>query len=120
MVADSFVSYQPGSDVTGTDTFTYRLVDANGNESDPATVTITLPGAGGDGSLKLSDDGTQGELPGDDYSFYINDTLPRTLDVLANDLGDGMTIVAVSKSVPDRRNCTDQLGWKVGYLYAAP
>ncbi|MGB1255822.1 MAG: Ig-like domain-containing protein [Thiolinea sp.] len=93
------VVYQPNNEAVGVDTFTYVLVDADGNVSNPATVTINLPGVtdgGGDSSMKLTDDGTQGEIPGDAYSFYSNDTVTRNLSVLDNDSGDGLEIIAIT------------------------
>ncbi|PIE00735.1 MAG: hypothetical protein CSA79_02545 [Thiothrix nivea] len=91
-ITDGHVLYKPHSGATGTDTFTYVLVDSKGNISDTATVTIDL-GAAPD--LQAIDDGTGGEQAGDVYSFYPNDTMPRSLNVLGNDIGQGLTIIEI-------------------------
>ncbi len=81
------------------------MVDKDGQVSDPVTVTITLPddnssgNSGGSCALSPKDDGTVGDLPGDAYTFYPNDTMTRELDVLGNDQGCGLTIVDIV-SVP--------------------
>jgi hypothetical protein len=40
--ADGFISYTPVLTFSGTETFTYTAIDANGEVSNPATVTITV------------------------------------------------------------------------------
>ncbi len=96
-VSGANVEYVPQSGATGTDTFTYALVDGDGLVSDPTTVTITLPSIPNPnpGGLEAIDDGTVGELIGDAYSIYPGDTMTRELDVLGNDVGDGLTIVEI-------------------------
>ncbi|MFD1629225.1 DUF7507 domain-containing protein [Pseudopedobacter beijingensis] len=42
--SDGTVTYKPNSGFTGTDTFTYRVKDQNGNYTNIATVTITVTG----------------------------------------------------------------------------
>ncbi|MEZ5534645.1 MAG: Ig-like domain-containing protein [Thiolinea sp.] len=96
-ITDGYVNYAPQDGATGTDTFSYALVDAEGNVSDAVTVTITLPedGGGTGGNLDAVDDGTVGEDRGDSYSFYPNDTMTRPLNVLGNDIGEGLTIIEI-------------------------
>lgn len=95
-VSGTSVEYVPQAGATGTDTFTYALVDSDGLVSDPVTVTITLPGgSSGTCALSAADDGTVGELVGDAYSIYPGDTVTRELDVLSNDQGCGLTIVEI-------------------------
>nr|CAA6809879.1 MAG: T1SS secreted agglutinin RTX [uncultured Thiotrichaceae bacterium] len=91
-VSGADVVYVPQAGATGTDTFTYALVDDDGLVSDPVTVTITLPVSGG---VDAIDDGTAGEVAGDTYSFYVGDTVTRELGVLSNDLGNGLQIVEI-------------------------
>ncbi len=87
--------YTPAAGFTGTDTFNYTITDNNGEKAS-ATVTVTVETQ----ALKVVDDGTQGEMVGDAYSFYTNDAMTRNLDVMANDMGDELTIVAIT--VPPR------------------
>jgi outer membrane protein OmpA-like peptidoglycan-associated protein len=93
-ITDGYVNYAPQDGATGTDTFTYVLVDSDGEVSEAVTVTIHL-GDDPVGGLDAIDDGTGGEQVGDIYSFYPNDTMTRSLNVLGNDIGEGLTIVEI-------------------------
>ncbi|PID34459.1 MAG: hypothetical protein CR976_00155, partial [Thiotrichales bacterium] len=94
VVSGTSVEYVPQSGATGTDTFTYALVDKDGQVSDPVTVTITLPddnssgNSGGSCALKP-------EPEDDTYTFHLNEVVTRKLDVLGNDEGCGLTIVGI-------------------------
>ncbi|HPE61283.1 MAG TPA: Ig-like domain-containing protein [Thiolinea sp.] len=89
--ADNRVVYTPIADETGTDTFTYLIKDASGNQSNQATVTITLPGV----------DGTNQEpqAVNDNVLTKVNTAL--TIDVLGNDSdpdGDALTVTAFDQT----------------------
>jgi outer membrane protein OmpA-like peptidoglycan-associated protein len=86
-VVGDHLEYTPAADYEGGDSLTYK-VTSNGQE-DTATVALNV-GTCADGSCGSLD-------VTDDYLLIdLNDTVTRTLDVLANDSGDGMEIVAVS------------------------
>lgn len=87
-------TYTPGKGFSGTDSFQYTIRDSRG-ATDTATVTINVAAEVPKPRIIVNDDGTQGEVPGDAYSFYSNDVQPRTLDVLANDSGDDLVIVEI-------------------------
>ncbi|MCP5404790.1 MAG: tandem-95 repeat protein [Pseudomonadaceae bacterium] len=80
------VTYTPANGFTGTDTFTYRVVDGCGAE-DVATVTITV--------------GTPPNTPPDatnDVATAVCDCAPVTINVLANDSdadGDTLTVTRI-------------------------
>lgn len=100
-VTGSQVKYKPTAVGSGqTDTFTYVLVDNDGRVSDPATVTIILSGTNTGGTFDAIDDGADGKEAIYNFTsadFSSNSIKPRTLTVLDNDIGSGLTIVAVTK-----------------------
>lgn len=77
-VSGNQLVYTPNAGFTGTDTFTYTIQDANGNQ-DTANVTVTV---GANGAPVLKDDAAQ-----------TTANTPVTVDVLANDTDpDGGTL----------------------------
>lgn len=84
-VVNNTLHYTPKTDYTGQDTLKYRLTDSRGYASE-ATVTLTIKPAVNNGLA----------LKNDYLLIDLNDTRTRTLNVLANDTGEGMTIVKVS------------------------
>ena len=96
-VSGAMVSYEPDS-TTGTDSFVYVLVDASGNVSPEATVTIELSNGSSSG-LDAVEDGADGKDA--EYNFtYANFsgmTTARTLHVLGNDIGEGLSIVSLTQ-----------------------
>ena len=77
-VVDGKVNYSAPANFIGVDTFTYTITDANGF-ADTATVTVTI---GGNTPAEAFDD-----------SFSINIDTETELDVLANDMSLGASIV---------------------------
>ncbi|HPY41758.1 MAG TPA: Ig-like domain-containing protein, partial [Thiolinea sp.] len=99
-VTGTTVTYKPKDKTSGTDTFTYVLVDADGVVSPSATVTITLSN-GGTTSLTFDaiDDGADGKdaLYNFTTADFSGSIVSRTLTVLDNDIGKGLSIVAVTQ-----------------------
>lgn len=87
---DGSFTYTPENDFVGTDTFTYRLTDNNGNVSDPATVTIQVGDTPNTPPVAVDDE----------YTTPLNTVL--TIDapgVIANDTdadGDVLTATLVT------------------------
>ncbi|MDO7086205.1 Ig-like domain-containing protein, partial [Pseudocolwellia sp. AS88] len=82
--SDGSFTYTPNADANGTDSFTYRLIDSNG-ESSEATVTFVTTAV-------------------NDIPVVLNDTVqtdedtPITINVLANDIdvdGDALNVISV-------------------------
>lgn len=85
-ISGNTVVYTPNANFSGVDKLTYRLTDSRGGTAE-TTVDITVSGTATSANL----------APVDDYLLIdLNDTVTRSLPVLANDAGDGLTIVAVS------------------------
>lgn len=100
-VTGTQVKYKPSAMGSGqTDRFTYVLVDNQGTVSDPATVTITLSSTDTGSSFDAVDDGVGGKEAIYNFTsaeFSAVNIKSRTLAVLENDLGSGLTIIAVTK-----------------------
>ncbi|MGH2532135.1 MAG: Ig-like domain-containing protein, partial [Thermomicrobiales bacterium] len=78
------ITYTPDAGFTGTDTFTYEITDDDG-DTDTATVTVTVtPDGAGEGPNAV-----------DDVVTTEQDTAV-TIDVLANDTGEGIELTGVS------------------------
>lgn len=96
----SILKYKPNAVGTGqTDTFTYVLVDNDGNVSDPATVTITLADSGSSSTFDAIDDGAGAKDTIYNFTsadFASANIKSRTLTVLDNDIGSNLQIVGVS------------------------
>lgn len=85
-VSGDRVVYTPAAGYTGADKLTYRLTDSRGYTTE-TDVNITVSSTINPGDLMLKND----------YLLIdLNDTVTRTLPVLANDTGDEMTIISVS------------------------
>ncbi|WML92445.1 Ig-like domain-containing protein [Thiothrix lacustris] len=85
-ISGNTMVYTPNANFSGVDKLTYRLTDSRGGTAE-TTVDITVSGTATSANL----------APVDDYLLIdLNDTVTRSLPVLANDAGDGLTIVAVS------------------------
>lgn len=83
-VSNNQLVYTPNVGYSGQDTLKYRLTDSRGYASE-ATVTLTVSAAPNNLTLK------------NDYLLIdLDDTRTRTLAVLGNDTGEGMTIIRVS------------------------
>ncbi len=99
-VTGSQVKYKPNAMGSGkTDSFTYVLVDNTGRVSAPATVTITMS-TDTSSNLDAIDDGAEGKDALYNFTsaeFSAVNIKSRTLTVLANDLGSGLKIIAVTK-----------------------
>ncbi|HIQ14262.1 MAG TPA: OmpA family protein [Leucothrix sp.] len=88
---------------TGTDTFTYTITDGSGN-SDTATVTVDVNGTGGGchtNCIKAEPDDT-----------ITDENQSVTIDVLANDAGEGLSIVSVDSPA---NGTTEQVGNSIKY-----
>lgn len=100
-VTTGTVKYKPTTVGSGeTDSFTYALVDADGMVSAPATVTITLSSTGTGINFDVVDDGADGKDSLYNFTsaeFASSNIKSRTLTVLDNDLGNELTIIAVTK-----------------------
>ncbi len=84
--AGSTLTYTPNANFTGTDSFKYVITDtANHEVTGTVTITVTPP------SIVAVDD------PATKEPLRLNDLVPRRVDVLANDTGDELEIVAVGK-----------------------
>ena len=120
-VADGLLTYTPFSSFAGADTFTYEVGDGiaepGANEQSIGTVTVVVSGAftnipnfggGGGGPLAGPPPDDDGDGDGDETAeFLTNDDLyietcdgDLTIDVLANDTGDGSTLTIASVGVP--------------------
>lgn len=85
-VVGQHLEYTPTTGYEGSDSLTYKVTTSSGKE-DTATVALNVGGCTSCAGLTLSDD----------YLLIdLNDTVTRTLDVLADDTGDEMQIIAVS------------------------
>lgn len=85
-VSGDRVVYTPAAGYTGADKLTYRLTDSRGYTTE-TDVNITVSSTTNPGNL----------APKNDYLLIdLNDTVTRTLPVLANDTGEEMTIISVS------------------------
>ncbi|MCF7889422.1 MAG: cadherin-like domain-containing protein, partial [Victivallales bacterium] len=79
---DSKVTYNPTEGYTGDDSFTYTIVDKNGKTSE-ATVDVTVKKA---------------QAPtAEDDSVFVHEGTAQTIDVLANDKGEGLTVNTVTR-----------------------
>ena len=81
-VVNNFVEYTPETDYKGGDSFTYKVTTNSGLDSS-AEVVLNV--------------GNAPKVWNDTVLIDLNDTDTRTLDVLANDTGDELQIVSVSK-----------------------
>ncbi len=81
------LTYTPKADFTGTDTFEYVITDTADHKV-TGTVTVTVKAPPPNTPMAVNDLATKLPIP-------LNDTTPKTLDVLANDNGEGLTIVAI-------------------------
>ena len=85
---DGTVTYTPYSDFNGTDTFTYRICDAEGRLCASAVVTVNVT-AVNDAPVAVDDSGTTPE------------DMPVTVKVLSNDSDvDGDTLVVTGVTQP--------------------
>ncbi|MGH2558896.1 MAG: Ig-like domain-containing protein, partial [Thermomicrobiales bacterium] len=80
------ITYTPDAGFTGIDTFTYEITDDDG-DTDAATVTVTVTADGGPG---------EGPNAVDDVVTTEENT-PVTIDVMANDTGDGIELTGTSE-----------------------
>ncbi|PID50241.1 MAG: hypothetical protein CR991_02460 [Proteobacteria bacterium] len=102
LISGSTLIYTPAADFVGTDTFTYIVKDGRGGESQgTVTVEVSASNTGNTQQLVLADDGLEAPVAGGEYAFYTNETTPRTLHVLENDVGEGMEIIKVTRPKPD-------------------
>ncbi|UOG92116.1 MAG: Ig-like domain-containing protein [Candidatus Thiothrix sulfatifontis] len=84
--AGNTLTYTPDANFTGTDSFKYVITDtANHQATGTVTITVTPP------SIVAVDD------PATKEPLALNDLVPRRVDVLANDTGEALEIVAVGK-----------------------
>lgn len=92
---DDFYRYAPPSGFIGVDKFKYRDIDPNGNESAPATVTITVQFVPRD---PIAVDNT--------YEFLVNSTATTNImDVMDNDvLGTGGAVRFLTQTPPTTAN----------------
>lgn len=112
-IVGSRVLYTPSPDFTGVDVFEYEITDGiadPGEEDAIATVFVAVGGAalagpppvgggGGGGTTPPPDEGGGGsEDPflSDDSAHLETCDAPAVIDVLGNDAGDGVTVLAVS------------------------
>jgi outer membrane protein OmpA-like peptidoglycan-associated protein len=101
--SQNIVMYKPDATAIGsgnTDTFTYVLVDNDGQVSDPATVSITFSSASTGGGFDAIDDGADGKDALYNFTtedFASNTIKSRTLTVLDNDAGTDLKIVSVTQ-----------------------
>ncbi len=108
------ILYTPTPDFTGVDVFEYEITDGIVEPGDPdaiATVFVAVGGAalagpppvggggGGGGTTPPPDDGGGEEDPPfltDDSAHLETCDAPAVIDVLGNDAGDGVTVLAVA------------------------
>ncbi len=87
VISGNNIVYTPsntcGKGNTGTDTFSYTISDGNGNTAS-ANVTVDVNGVKGDGSTNAEPD-----------DVTTHEGKPVTINVLANDAGTGLKIIAV-------------------------
>jgi len=78
--------YQPNTGFSGTEIFSYQAIDASGNTAS-ANITITVTASGG-GSNPVANNDTATVVAGEMV----------TIDVLANDTGNGIQLAAVDET----------------------
>jgi len=111
-VAGNGVLYTPNPKFTGVDVFSYEITDGEtepGEEDSIAEVFVAVGGAalagpppsggGGGGTPPGGEDpGGEGDPPflSDDSAHLDTCEAPAVIDVLANDAGDGITVLAIA------------------------
>jgi len=93
-----------GTGNTGTDSFTYTITDGNGNNA-TATVTVDVNGNGGGCSTNCI-----GAEPDD---IVTDEGQAITIDVLANDKGEGLSITSVDSPA---HGTTMKVGNRIKYI----
>ncbi len=106
VIAGNTIVYTPAASCatgnTGTDSFTYTITDGSGNTA-TATVTVDVNGTGGSCQTCI-------KAEPDDTVTAEGESV--TIDVLANDSGEGLTIVSVDSPA---NGTTEQIGNSIKY-----